>query len=155
MKFDHDFIGRAALEGRRDEPHRGKVTLIWNEDDVMKIYRSQFADRARHKSLDFPMSYYGFPQFDTVRNADGEQIGFSCHVGYSNNDGVVISLSTIDESQAEYGREVTITWGEPGGGSRKPEVEQHEQVDVRATIAPAPYLEAVRHTKNAAIGSPA
>ena len=78
-------------------------------------------------------------------------IGLSCHVGYSNNDGVVLSLSTLDISKAEIGSEVLITWGEPDGGSRKPEVEQHEQVEVRATVAPAPYLKAVAQTKVAAI----
>src|SRR6202044_3017311 len=25
MKFDHDFIGRAALEAKQDDPHRSKV----------------------------------------------------------------------------------------------------------------------------------
>ena len=155
MKFDHDFIGRSALEAQQDAPHRRKVTLIWNEEDVLKIYGSQLGDRPRYKSLELPMAYYGFPQHDEVRRvADQPLIGLSCHVGYSNNDGVVVSLATIDESEAQLGSEVLITWGEPGDGSRKPEVERHQQVKVRATIAPAPYLEAVRHTKVAAIGAP-
>jgi hypothetical protein len=29
VKFDHNFIGRAALEGMAEQPHRRKVTLIW------------------------------------------------------------------------------------------------------------------------------
>jgi vanillate/3-O-methylgallate O-demethylase len=152
MKFDHDFIGRAALEAKQDDPHRSKVTLIWNEEDVTKVYKSQLGHRTRYKSIEFPVAYYGFPQCDEVRvTSGGEMIGLSCHVGYSNNDGVVLSLSTLDISKAEIGSEVLITWGEPNGGSRKPEVEQHEQIEVRATVAPAPYLKAVAQTKVAAI----
>jgi vanillate/3-O-methylgallate O-demethylase len=153
MKFDHDFIGRSALEAQKDAPHRTKVSLIWNEDDVLKVYRSQFGDRPRYKSIELPVAYFGFPQCDEVRNQSGDFIGLSSHVGYSNNDGLVVSLSSLEEGEAELGSEVLITWGEPGGGSRKPEVERHQQVEVRATVASAPYLESVRQTKTAAIGS--
>ena len=34
VKFDHDFIGREALEQMADEPPRRKVTLAWNGEDV-------------------------------------------------------------------------------------------------------------------------
>ena len=40
VKFDHDFIGREALEKIADKPHRRKVTFAWNADDVTKVYRS-------------------------------------------------------------------------------------------------------------------
>ena len=34
VKFDHDFIGREALERIAEGPHRTKVTLVWDADDV-------------------------------------------------------------------------------------------------------------------------
>jgi len=34
VKFDHDFIGREALEEMQDRPHRRKVTFDWNGEDV-------------------------------------------------------------------------------------------------------------------------
>ena len=34
VKFDHDFVGREALEAMGDEPKRRKVTLAWNGEDV-------------------------------------------------------------------------------------------------------------------------
>ena len=34
--------------------------------------------------------------------------------------------------------------GEEGGGSSKPAVERHVQTEIRATVAPAPYVEAAR-----------
>src|SRR5690606_33579380 len=40
VKFDHDFIGREALEKIAGKPHRRKVTLAWNADDVAKVFRS-------------------------------------------------------------------------------------------------------------------
>jgi vanillate/3-O-methylgallate O-demethylase len=153
LKFDHDFIGRSALEELRDAPHRTKVTLIWHEEDVMQVMLSQFGDRPRYKSLELPVAYYGFPQYDEVRGPDGEMIGVSCVAGYSNNDGLMVSIAMIDERQAEIGNEVVLTWGEPNGGSRKPEVERHEQVSIRATVAPAPYADAVKKLKRATIGS--
>ena len=42
VKFDHDFIGREALEKIADKPHRKKVTFAWNSDDVMKVFKSLF-----------------------------------------------------------------------------------------------------------------
>jgi vanillate/3-O-methylgallate O-demethylase len=48
---------------------------------------------------------------------------------------------------------VRVTWGEPGGGSRKAQVEQHEQTTIRATVAPAPFTPAVRERFREAVGA--
>ena len=37
VKFDHDFIGRDALEKIANQPHRQKVTLALDEDDVLRV----------------------------------------------------------------------------------------------------------------------
>src|SRR5690606_21809822 len=42
IKFDHDFIGRDALEKIQNEKHRRKVTLAWNSEDVVAMYASLF-----------------------------------------------------------------------------------------------------------------
>jgi vanillate/3-O-methylgallate O-demethylase len=153
LKFDHDFIGREALEAQKDEPHRTKVTLEWNEDDVMQVYRSMFGAGPRYKSFPLPEVNYGFPHFDEVRSHSGALVGLSCHAGYSNNDRVMISLAMLDPSHTDIGTEVLLTWGEPAGGSRKPDVERHEQIEIRAVVAPVPYAEAVRQRKHAPIGA--
>ncbi|NJP94824.1 aminomethyl transferase family protein [Nonomuraea sp. FMUSA5-5] len=157
LKFDHDFIGRPALESLASWPHRRKVTLVWNEEDVLRILASQFGAGPRFKSLDFPVSFYGFPQFDEVRDEAGGMAGLSSHCGYSNNEGAVLSLAMLDERHATPGTQVVLVWGEPDGGSRKPHVERHHQTTVRATVAPAPYARHVREVKRAtmtAAGSP-
>ena len=58
----------------------------------------------------------------------------------------------FDAGHATPGEEVTILWGEPDGGSRKPRVELHQQTLVRATVAPAPYPSAVRQNMRASVG---
>ena len=146
IKFDHDFIGREALEEMASTEQRTRVTLVWDPSDLGKVFASQFTDGPRYKSLDFPVSYYGWPHFDEVR-ANGKLVGLSCHAGYSNNEAAMLSLTMIDQAYAEPGTEVTVVWGEPNGGSRKPHVELHEQIEIRATVAPAPYASATREMK--------
>ncbi len=50
----------------------------------------------------------------------------------------------IDLEHATLGERVTIVWGEPDGGSRKPQVERHRQTEVHATVAPAPITKATK-----------
>ena len=42
VKFDHDFVGRAALEKMADNQKRKKVTLVWNGEDVAQVFGSLF-----------------------------------------------------------------------------------------------------------------
>ena len=42
VKFDHDFIGREALEGMADEDHRHKVTLALDDEDVTRTIGTMF-----------------------------------------------------------------------------------------------------------------
>lgn len=151
VKFDHDFIGRDALEAIAGQPRRKQVTLVWNREDVLKIFASQFGGGPRYKALDFPVAYYGWPHFDEVADANGALVGLSCHCGYSNNEGEMLSLAMLNQSHAEPGTEVVLTWGEPNGGSKKPHVERHEQVKVRATVAPVPYAQSAQKLKRATI----
>jgi hypothetical protein len=50
----------------------------------------------------------------------------------------------VDPEVSEPGTEITLVWGEEGGGSAKPVVERHVQTEIRATVSPAPYAEVVR-----------
>jgi len=144
VKFDHDFIGRAALEKMAGSPHRTKVTLVWNGDDVARVLGSLFrrgGDIAKY--IDLPLANYATLPFDTVLK-DGRPAGVSTYTGYSYNERAILSLAALDRGVATPGTEVTVVWGEEGGGSSKPTVERHVQVEIRATVAPAPYAEAAR-----------
>ena len=39
---------------------------------------------------------------------------------------------------------MTFVWGEEDGGSAKPTVEPHVQIEIGAVVSPVPYVEAVR-----------
>ncbi len=154
VKFDHDFIGRPALEKMEAEPHGTKVTLVWNKDDVARIQGSLFQSGTPCKYIEFPVASYGFPQCDAVRSKDGKLVGRAGFSGYSANEREMLSIATIAGDHAAPGTKVVLTWGEPDGGSRKPQVERHNQTEVRATVGPAPYAEPVRRMKRAGIGQP-
>jgi glycine cleavage system aminomethyltransferase T len=70
-------------------------------------------------------------------------VGVSTFSGYSYNERSLLSLAVVD-ADVEFGTEVTLVWGEEGGGSAKPVVERHVQTEIRATVSPVPYAEVVR-----------
>jgi syringate O-demethylase len=143
VKFDHDFVGREALERMANETHKTKVTLALNNEDVLRAIASNFTKGERAKFFEFPSAVYAMHPFDEVK-ADGKTIGVSTWIGYSSNEGTMLSLAMIDPTYVEFGKEVTLVWGEPNGGTTKPTVEPHEQVEIKATISPVPYSETAR-----------
>jgi vanillate/3-O-methylgallate O-demethylase len=144
VKFDHEFIGRAALEKMGDKPKRKKVTLVWNGDDTARAAGTLFAaERPHAKYIDLPIANYASLPYDKV--VKGRQtVGLSTYTGYIHNYRTMLSLGIVDVEQSEPGTEVTIVWGEEGGGTSKPTVERHVQTEIRATVAPVPYSEVAR-----------
>ena len=143
VKFDHDFVGRDALERKAHDEHRQKVTLALDDDDVTRVIGTMFRKTGRAKFVDWPSAVYSMHPFDRVA-VDGETVGVSTWIGYSANEGKMLTLAVLDAEFAEPGTEVTFVWGEEGGGSSKPTVERHEQTELRAVVCPVPYVEAVR-----------
>nr|WP_245198231.1 aminomethyl transferase family protein [Sphingomonas kaistensis] len=143
VKFDHDFIGREALEAMADKPHRKKVTLALDNEDVMRVMSSALQKGDRAKFMEFPSAVYAMHPFDQVL-IDGKLVGLSTWIGYSSNEGRMLTLAMLDADHAEPGTQVTLLWGEPDGGTRKPTVERHVQTEIRATVASVPYSEVAR-----------
>jgi vanillate/3-O-methylgallate O-demethylase len=138
-KFDHDFLGRDALEKRISEPHRKKSWILWNRDDVAKIFASMYEQGdKRNKYLEMPAGFYTASQFDRIEK-NGELVGVAMLTSYSSNVRGWISLGMIDEDSHAPGDEVELIWGEPGGGSANPAVERHTQARIRATIMDRPF----------------
>jgi glycine cleavage system aminomethyltransferase T len=133
VKFDHDFIGRAALEKLADQPHKRKVWLKWNDEDVLKVFASQLGDGQPFKYMEVPNAYYSILPFDKVLIGD-QMVGLSTYTVYTTNVRCWFSLAMVDES-VEDGTEVTVVWCEEDGGSRKPIVERHVQTNIRATVS--------------------
>jgi glycine cleavage system aminomethyltransferase T len=139
VKFDHEFIGREALENLAPQPHRQKVWLLWNKDDVARIFASMYerGDK-RFKYIEMPAAFYGGAHVDRVQK-DGALIGVSPLAIYSSNVRGWISLAMINEADLRYGDEVELIWGEPDGGSANPLVERHTQTTIRAIVSGRPF----------------
>jgi syringate O-demethylase len=143
VKFDHDFIGKEALQKIAANPKRTKVTLALNSEDVTRAIGSMFQKENRAKYFDFPSSVYSTLPYDKVLR-DGKMVGISTWCGYSANEGRMLTLAMVDNEHSVPGTEVTFVWGEEAGGSSKPTVERHVQTQIRAVVSPAPYSEVAR-----------
>jgi len=142
VKFDHDFVGRDALEKMVDNPVRKKVTLAWNGEDVARAMGTWFKKGDAAKYIDLPLSNYSTWPYDKLL-VDGEMVGISTFSGYSYNERSMLSLAIVDVD-VDLGNEVTLVWGEEDGGSAKPVVERHTQTEIRAIVSPCPYSEVAR-----------
>ena len=143
VKFDHEFVGRAALEKMADHPTRQKVTLVWNGEDVARALGSLFHSGDITKYIDLPLANYATLPYDKVLKG-GKTVGVSTYTGYTYNERAMISLAVVDVAYSEPGTEVTLVWGEEGRGSSKPTVERHLQAEIRATVAPVPISDVAR-----------
>jgi glycine cleavage system aminomethyltransferase T len=143
VRFDHQFVGRQALEAAAGNRSRRKVTLAWNGDDVTRAFGTMFHAGERAKYIDLPIANYATLSYDRIEH-DGRTVGLAMYTGYSANEGAMLSLSVIDADFAAPGTEVELVWGESGGGTSKPTVERHVQMTIRATVGPAPYSQAAR-----------
>ena len=143
VKFDHDFVGRKALEAIRGRPHRKKVTFEWNGEDVVRVLASAFQrDELPSKWIDFPQPNFASSSFDRVAK-DGRMVGLSMFNGYSFNERCMLSLGVV-EPDVKVGDELTLAWGEPDGGSGKTSTERHPQAEIRVRVAPTPYAREAR-----------
>lgn len=133
-KFDHEFVGRAAAEAEAANPTRGIVTLIWNVDDILDIYKSLWDEGEPYKYMEFPSGEIqpaGGHQ-DYVVDADGNVVGWASSPIYSSWYHKTISPCAIDLACAEPGTELILKWGDFGKRIK----------DVRVTVAKYPYIDA-------------
>lgn len=133
IKFDHDFIGRGALEKEVANPCRKMVTLVWNPEDILDVYASQFQPGEPYMPMEpshFGQEHgYGVLYADQVLK-DGKIVGISSGRNYSYYYRQMISLCSIDTAFSELGTEVTVLWGNPG----------ERQKEIRATVSRFPFL---------------
>jgi vanillate/3-O-methylgallate O-demethylase len=142
IKFDHDFVGRQALEKMAGKPHRKKVTFAWNADDVLKVWRSMLEPGDPYKYIDLPLSNYTSASYDRIMRGN-KVVGLSMFAGYSYNERSMLSLGIVDPD-IELGTELKLVWGEERGGSQKTTVERHKQAEIRVIASPVPYAKQAR-----------
>jgi glycine cleavage system aminomethyltransferase T len=107
------------------------------------VMRSMFQKGEHAKYIEFPNAAYAMHPYDKVL-ANGKMAGLSTWIGYSANEARMLSLAMVDAEHSKAGTEVTLVWGEEGGGSAKPMVERHVQTEIRAVVSPVPYSEVAR-----------
>jgi vanillate/3-O-methylgallate O-demethylase len=139
VKFNHEFIGRDALQAKANEPHKKKVRLEWNDEDVLSaIGRSLFEpDGARTKFFDMPLSVYTTFNVDKVVSGD-TVVGRSEYTGYLSTKRKFVSIALIDEDAAVDGAELTVVWGNHDNSN--PVLEKHTQTEIRVTVDADAYL---------------
>ena len=136
-KFDHDFLGRAALEAEVANPKRTVVTLRWNPQDVLDTWASLFRPGEPYKTFDLPYAPNVWPQAHADHIVkDGRRIGISSGTIYSYFFREVLSMGCIDVGASRIGTEVIVQWGDYGGRIK----------DMRATVERFPYLAAGRNS---------
>jgi vanillate/3-O-methylgallate O-demethylase len=138
VSFDHEFVGKEALEGRVDDPERELVTFVWDTADVIDVYASLFEEGETAKFVDLPdtANTWSKSHYDRVEK-DGEVVGLSKYPGYLYYEREMLSLGTIDREYADVGTEVTFVWGD---SSNKRRVERHEPTEITATVGSTPYV---------------
>lgn len=145
VKFDHDFIGREALEKIADQPHRRKVTFEWNAEDVAKVIASCFVPGGEnYKWIDLPQPNYASSSFDKIMMGD-KLVGLSMFNGFSFNERAMLSLGIVDP-EVKLGDVLTLVWGEENGGTKKSATERHKQTTIRVKVSEVPYSRDARES---------
>jgi len=140
INFEHEFVGRDALVARKDEPHKTKVFLRWNDRDAGDAMTSSLFDAPNGaKYLEMPAAHYVMAHYDQIR-AGGVQIGVGSWPAYVTNYGGWAQLGLIDDQYAKDGTEVEVLWGNESAIGVKPRVEAHKTRGIRATVHTLPPL---------------
>lgn len=133
ISFDHDFIGRAALEREVASPLRKVVTLEFDPDDILRLTASLFGDGPIYQPFGVPNQPYLMVWADWILK-DGVKVGHATQPIYSHFFRKALALSFIDVELSEPGTRVNVLWGNPGD----------PQTQLAATVAPAPYKQTDR-----------
>lgn len=128
IAFNHDFIGREALEQAKDHVKRTRVTLVYNADDVREV-------------MGDPGYLLRYPR-DRVE-INGALVGLAMYTANFARHGTLLSLALVDTRYAEPGTEVTVAWGEHPGPNGP--IDAHRDFPrIRATVEASPYNQYAR-----------
>jgi len=124
ISFNHDFIGRDALQAARESHPRAKVTLVLDPADVRAVLGEDpgyYLTYARHR----------------VQATGGALVGMTHQTATIDTAGTILALTLIDNEYATPGTEVTVVWGEHPGPGTDTDADLGFP-EIRATVAPAP-----------------
>lgn len=127
ISFNHDFIGRDALQAAKGSVTRTKVTLELDPHDAMGSSTDYLNDYGRHRI-----------------EGDGRQVGTTFQLARIAPVGTVLALVLVDTSFAAPGTRVEVVWGQHPGQGTAPDADLGFP-RIGATVQPAPYNEYARH----------
>ena len=141
VRFDHEFIGREALEKVASSPdQRRTVTLRWNADDVIDIYASLYRPGEEYRTMDLPTTPtwgHGMLEHADRLLAGDKLVGMSSGSIYSYYFRENLSMGCVDVSHSKPGTELIVQWGDHGKRIK----------DVRVTVDRFPYLAENRNSE--------
>ncbi len=131
INYDHEFIGKDALQEIKKNPPRKVVTLEWNAEDVGKVFASQFMGQEIE------------PCDEIVSNGDGgdapfviskvmlgdEMVGVAAGRTRDYYHRRMISLAYIRRDLAADGTELDVIWG----------TDPKTAMKIRTKVAAFPY----------------
>ncbi|ETS73686.1 hypothetical protein PFICI_14632 [Pestalotiopsis fici W106-1] len=129
VKFDHDFIGKSALQKVADAPPNQLVTLVWDKSDVADVFSSMFTPTP-FQYMDMPRAPGGVVEGCTV-SIDDEIVGCAMSRCYSFWFKSMLSFAIVRRDCAMVGTKVQVLWGGPNS----------RQKLIRAEIAKCPFKE--------------
>ena len=103
-KFDHDFIGKEALQAMQGKvaPQEGDVRLERRRRERRSVRRCSRRPGENYKFIDLPLSNYASSSFDSIMSG-GKVVGASMFSGYSFNERKMLSLGFVEEQYAKPG----------------------------------------------------
>jgi glycine cleavage system aminomethyltransferase T len=129
ISFNHDFIGKSALEVAKREAPRTKVTLVFDRDDVRRVFG---------EDPGFVHNYW--------RNrveTDAGLVGVTFQTGWLDTERTVLALTLVDKAVARPGTQVEVVWGQHPGAGAAPDADLGFP-RLRATVQPCPFDEVAR-----------
>jgi vanillate/3-O-methylgallate O-demethylase len=127
--FNHDFVGRDALQRSRDEVRRARVTVVVDPEEVLRVFGPDAG---------FFLSYARY----RIESA-GEVAGMTFYTGNIDPAGTILALALVDREHAAPGTEVELVYGShPGPGNDPASDFGFERL--RAIVQPSPYNEFAR-----------
>lgn len=129
IAFNHDFIGREALEKLKTSTTRARVTFVLNLEDVKKNFG---------ENPDYWLSYARYSI-----QVNGRHVGVTYWTAFIDPVGTILSLGLINNEFAQPGTAVELVLGEHPGFGAASDVESGFP-RLRATVDVSPYNEHAR-----------
>jgi vanillate/3-O-methylgallate O-demethylase len=143
VNFEHDFIGRDALQKLSETSSLKKVTIAWNIEDSSKLFAEMLTPGGSNcKMIHLPHMEEAEFHYDKL-TIDDTMIGTTHCTAYNPNERSILSLAMVDK-RVEIGEEVVLHWGEAGGGYGNRIFPATDIFKIRGIVSPVPYSRVAR-----------